>query len=38
MGKEITIHRIDKNNTILDVPYSKYVNKILDIFDKNQTK
>jgi hypothetical protein len=32
IGKSIKIHRIDKDNTIIEVDYDKYVNEILDIF------
>jgi|694.fasta_scaffold60466_4 hypothetical protein len=29
LGKEIKILKIDKDNIILDVPYSEYINKII---------
>ncbi len=30
LGKEIKILKIDKDNIILDVPYSEYVDKIIN--------
>lgn len=37
IGKNIKIHRIDKDNTIIDVDYEKHVAAILDLFDKYQS-
>jgi hypothetical protein len=39
LGKEIKILKIDKDNIILDVPYSEYVDKIIkdviNIYDES---
>lgn len=31
LGKEIKVLKIDKDNTILDIPYKKYVDKLVDL-------
>ena len=40
LGKEIKILKIDKDNIILDVPYTEYIKKIINIFHEtnNQNK
>lgn len=34
IGKEIKIHRIDEDNTILDIDYDKYTIEIMSLFKK----
>ena len=31
LGKEITILKVDKDNLILDIPYKKYVDRLLSL-------
>lgn len=31
LGKNIKIHKINDENTILDVPYQEYIDKIVDL-------
>lgn len=34
IGKEIKIHKIDNNNTIIEIDYNKYSNEILKLFEE----
>lgn len=36
LGKEIKILRIDKDNTILDIPYKKYVDRLVGILKQDK--
>jgi hypothetical protein len=35
IGKSIKIHTIDKNNTIIEIDYNKYVDELLRIFNEH---
>ena len=34
IGKEIKIHKIDSDNSIIEIDYDKYINAIIDIINK----
>jgi hypothetical protein len=34
IGQEIKIHKIDNNNTIIEIDYDKYSNEILELFEE----
>lgn len=34
IGQEIKIHKIDNNNTIIEIDYDKYSNEILKLFEE----
>lgn len=34
IGQEVKIHRIDSNNTIIEIDYDKYSNEILKLFEE----
>lgn len=36
LGKEIKILKIDKDNTILDIPYKKYVDRLVGILKQDK--
>jgi len=35
LGKDISIHKIDSNNTIIDVPYRQYIDLIIEAVQKH---
>jgi len=37
IAKDIKIHKIDNNNTVIEVNYEKYTSEILEIFNKYQS-
>ncbi len=37
IGKESKIHRIDSQNTILDINYDKFIDQIILLFEKYKT-
>jgi len=34
IGQDIKIHRIDQINMIIEIDYDKYVNQIIELFDR----
>jgi hypothetical protein len=34
IGKDIKIHKIDSQNSIIEIDYDKYVNAIIDVINK----
>ena len=34
IGKDIKIHKIDNNNTIIEIDYDKYSDKIFKLFEE----
>lgn len=34
IGKDIKVHRIDEDNTILEIDYDKYTIEIMELFKK----
>jgi len=34
IGKDIKIHKIDSNNTIIEINYDEYSQKFLDLFEE----
>jgi hypothetical protein len=34
IGKDIKIHKIDSQNSIIEIDYDKYVNAIIDLINK----
>lgn len=38
IGKEIKIHKIDSENTIIEIDYDKYTIEILELFKKFLTE
>lgn len=33
IGKDIKIHKVDSNNTIIEIDYEKYVKELLVVFN-----
>lgn len=38
IGKEIKIHKITDDNTIIEINYAKYTKKLIDLFNKARDK
>jgi hypothetical protein len=34
IGKDIKIHKIDNNNSVIELDYQKYTTEILELFQK----
>lgn len=34
LGKQIKIHKIDSENTIIEIDYNRYSKEILDLFEE----